>query len=52
LARTSPKYLSVNDAAAQLGVKPQEVVRLIEHGEVQAVTLVDAASLDELQERS
>lgn len=47
-----PGYLSVNEAAAQIGVKPQEIVRLVERGEVSGVLLVDAASLRAHQEKS
>lgn len=49
----APKhYVSINEAAAALGVKPWEVVRLIEAGQIQTVELVDAASLAQVKENA
>lgn len=38
-------FITIAEAATTLGVKPFEVVRLIEAGQVRTVTLVEAASL-------
>jgi len=38
-------YMSVNEAAAYLGVKPWDVVRLVQTNQVDSITLVDASSL-------
>lgn len=38
-------YMTINEAAAALGMKPFEVVRLIDAGKVRTVVLVEAASL-------
>lgn len=38
-------YITINEAAEALGVKPFEIVRLIDAGQVRTVTLVEAASL-------
>lgn len=38
-------FITINQAAEVLGVKPFEVIRLIDAGEVKTVTLVDASSL-------
>lgn len=46
----APQYVSINEAASVLGVKPWEVVRLIESGHVASVSLVDAASLNAYKE--
>lgn len=46
MAEAPPRYVSINDAAELLGVKPWEVVRLIEQGRVIAVELVDVSSLN------
>lgn len=40
-------YLSVNDAAAQLGIKPRDVDRLVETNQLRGVILVDPVSLSE-----
>lgn len=45
MANAPAGYLSINEAADELGVKPWEVVRLTESGQVDSVTLVKAASL-------
>lgn len=45
-----PGYVSINDAAAELGVKPWDVVRLLEAYEVKSVTLVELASLRSYKE--
>lgn len=44
-------HLSINEAAVRLGVKPWEVCRLIERGELDAVQLVEAESVDAYEER-
>jgi len=41
------RYIPIQDAAEILGVKPWDVVRLIEAGRVASVELVDADSLTE-----
>lgn len=41
----APHYVSINEAADDLGVKPWDVVRLIEAGQVASVQLVEVASL-------
>lgn len=43
-------YLTIADAADKLGVKPWEVVRLIENDQLTSVTVVPAASLRTYQE--
>lgn len=40
-------YMTINEVAAALGMKPFEVVRLIDAGKVKTITLVEAASLPE-----
>jgi hypothetical protein len=45
-----PGYISINDAAAALGKKPYEIIRLIEANTIRAVTLVEAASLAQVAE--
>lgn len=45
-ARTVTGHLPITEAAKRLGVKPWEVVRLIEEHELDEVRMVDAASLD------
>lgn len=40
-------YITITQAAEALGVKPYEVVRLIDAGQIKTVTLVEAASLPE-----
>lgn len=40
-----PGYVSINEAAARLGVKPWDIVRLIEADQINTVTLVEVASL-------
>ena len=38
-------YITIAEAAEVIGVKPFEIVRLIDAGQVRTVTLVEAASL-------
>lgn len=45
-------YMTVAEAAGQLGVKPWDVMRLIQVGEIQSVVLVEVASLEALKERA
>lgn len=40
-------YMTINQAAEVLGVRPYEVIRLIDLGQLRTVTLVEAASLPE-----
>lgn len=42
-------HISINEAASRLGVKPWEVVRRIDAGELRHVVLVDETSLTEEQ---
>lgn len=43
---TSPAgFVSIADAAALIGVKPWDVVRLIESGRVKSIQLVEVSSL-------
>lgn len=41
-------FLTIQQAADALAVKPFEVVRLIDAGEVRTITLIEAASLPEV----
>ena len=51
--RTAPTgYLSVNDAADRLSVTPWEVLGLADRGDLETVTLVDAASLARYERKS
>lgn len=45
------QYVSINEAAALLGAKPWDVVRLIESGHVASVQLVEVASLNAYKEQ-
>jgi hypothetical protein len=47
---TVPELISISEAAERLGVKPWEVVRLIEAGQLKRVVLVVADSLNDYQE--
>lgn len=51
VATAPPGYMSVAEAAAEIDAKPWDVVRLIEAGELDGVTLVDAESLRQYQEK-
>jgi hypothetical protein len=44
--------VTIRDAAHILGVKPWDVVELIESGQLQRIELVDAKSLREYQEKT
>lgn len=48
---TSPQYVSISEAATRLGVKPWDVVRLIETGRLETTQLVAVTSLDNLQKQ-
>lgn len=51
-SRPTGDYLTIAEAADTLGVKPWEVVRLIESDRLTSVTVIPAASLaDYTQER-
>lgn len=45
LVETPKGYLTIEQAAKRLGLKPWDVVRLINSGELRTVTLIDASSL-------
>lgn len=45
-----PELISIAEAASRIGVKPWDVVRLLEAGVLRQVVLVDVASLTEFQE--
>ena len=45
-------YISINDAATNLGKKPQEIVRLAESGHLRSVYLIDAASVRQYQQET
>ena len=51
-APTQTDYITVTDAADRLGVKPWDVMRLVETGVVQSLVLIDAASLEAVKEKS
>lgn len=44
--------ISISEAAARLGRKPWEIVRLIDTGLLKQVVLVDEASVAELEKQS
>lgn len=43
-------FITVNDAANRLGVKPWDVRRMVDDGEVRSLLLVELASLPNTQE--
>jgi hypothetical protein len=45
-------YLSINQAADELGMSPWDVSRLVEEQQIASVTLVEAASLRTFKEAS
>lgn len=45
-----PNLITIDEAAARIGGRPWDIVRLIEAGAVATATLVDADSLREHQE--
>lgn len=45
---STPEYVSIAQAAERLNLKPWDMVRLIESGEVSSVQLVEVASLTRL----
>lgn len=49
-APTQTDYITVTAAADRLGVKPWDVMRLVETGVVQALVLIDVASLEAVKE--
>lgn len=44
--------ISISDAAARLGCKPWEVIRMIDAGVIRQVVTVDEASIAELEKQS
>lgn len=44
------ELISIAEAAKRLGVKPWDVVRLMNAGQLRQVVLIDTASLTEYQE--
>lgn len=49
---TAAGFITVADAASQLGVTPWEVMRLIKAGELQSLVLIETASLEAMKEKS
>ena len=51
-APTPAGFITAMQAAEELGVKPWDVMRLIQSGELQSLVLVETASLEALKEKS
>lgn len=51
-APPAPNHLTIAETADQLGVKPWEVVRLIESGRLDAVTFVPTTALRAYQQET
>lgn len=51
-APTPAGFITAMQAAEELGVKPWDVMRLIQSGELQSLVLVETASLKALKEKS
>lgn len=52
MVRPAAGYLSLSEAADELGVTEWDVTSLVEQDALRAVTLIDAASLARYQEAS
>lgn len=51
-APTQSGHLTVSEAAERLGVKPWDVMRMVQTGDLKSLVLIEAASLEALEEKS
>jgi excisionase family DNA binding protein len=51
-APTPAGYLTVAEAAERLGVKPWDVMRMVQTGDLQSLVLIESASVEAPKEKS